>query len=38
MGGQRLVINLKGLNQYVKVKHFKMEGLHLLPDLILAGD
>ena len=37
-GGQRPVINLKGLNQYVKVEHFKMEGLHLLPDLIQAGD
>ena len=36
-GGQRPVINLKGLNQYVKVEHFKMEGLHLLPDLIQAG-
>ena len=29
--------NLKGLNQYVKVEHFKMEGLHLLLDLIQAG-
>ena len=36
--GQRPVINLKGLNQYVKVEHFKMEGLHLPPDLIQAGD
>jgi len=28
--GQRPVINLKGLNQFVKTEHFKMEGLHLL--------
>ena len=33
-GGQRPVINLKGPNQFVKIEHFKMEGLHLLPDLL----
>ena len=33
-GGQRPVINLKGLNQFVKTEHFKMEGLHLLPNLM----
>ena len=33
-GGQHPVINLKALNQYVRVEHFKMEGLHLLPDLL----
>jgi len=32
------VINLKGLNQFVKTKHFKMEGLHLLPDLLQSQD
>ena len=32
------MIKLKGLHQYVKVEHFKMEDLHLLPDLIQAGD
>jgi len=37
-GGQRPVINLKGLNQFVKQEHFKMEGLHLLPDLLQPGD
>ena len=37
-GGQRPVINLKGLNQFVRVEHFKMEGLHLLPDLLQSGD
>ena len=37
-GGQRPVINLKGLNQFVRVEHFKIEGLHLLPDLLQSGD
>ena len=37
-GGRRPVINLKGLNQFVRVEHFKMEGLHLLPDLLQSGD
>ena len=37
-GGQRPVINLKGLNQFVVQEHFKMEGLHLLPDLLQPGD
>ena len=32
------MINLKGLNQYIKTEHFKMEGLHLLPDLLQAQD
>jgi len=33
-GGQRPVINLKYLNQFVKTEHFKMEGL---PDLATTG-
>jgi len=37
-GGQRLVINLKTLNMFVKHKHFKMEGLHILPNLIQPED
>ena len=37
-GGQRPVINLKGLNQFVRQEHFKMEGLHLLPDPLQPGD
>jgi len=37
-GSQRPVINLKGLNQFVKTEHFKMEGLHLLPDLLKSQD
>jgi len=37
-GGQRPVINLKGLNSFVKTEHFKMEGLHILPHLIQKND
>ena len=37
-GGQRPVVNIKCLNCYVKIKQFKMEGLHLLPDLLQAQD
>ena len=37
-GGQRPVLNLKALNQFVQVEHFKIEGLHLLPDLIQRED
>ena len=37
-GGQRPVINLKSLNTFVRTEHFKMEGLHILPDLIQAQD
>ena len=32
------MINLKGLNNFVKTGHFKMEGLHILPDLIQPMD
>ena len=35
---QRPVINLKQLNQSVKTEHFKMEGIHVLRDLLKAGD
>ena len=31
-GGQRPVINLKVLNQFVRAQHFKMEGIHTLKD------
>ena len=37
-GGKRPVINLKALNTFVRREHFKMEGLHTLPDLIQAQD
>jgi len=36
-GGQKS-INLKGLNRFVKTEHFKMEGFHLLPDLLQSRD
>ncbi|XP_044159551.1 uncharacterized protein LOC122944893 [Bufo gargarizans] len=38
-GGQfRPVINLKSLNVYVRYRHFKMEGIHLLRDLLLPDE
>ena len=37
-GGQRPVINLKSLNKFVHTEHFKMEGIHVLRDLLRAGD
>ena len=37
-GRQRPVINLKRLNQSVKTEHFKIEGIHMLKDLLRAGD
>ena len=36
-GGQRPVINLKKLNEFVHTEHFKMEGIHLLKDLLKKG-
>ena len=33
-GGQRAVINLKALNKFVEYSHFKMEGIHMLRDLL----
>ena len=37
-GGQRLVINLKALNQFVHPEHFKMEGIHTLRYLLRPVD
>ena len=37
-GEQRPVINLKALNQFVQMQHFKMEGIHTLKDLINQKD
>jgi len=37
-GERRPLINLKGLNKFMKTEHFKMEGLHLLPDLLQPQD
>ncbi|XP_044151527.1 zinc finger protein 567-like [Bufo gargarizans] len=38
-GGQmQPVINLRPLNRFVRYRHFKMDGIHLLRDLLLRGD
>ena len=37
-GGQRPVINLKRLNQYVEYQHFKLEGIQALESLVKKGD
>lgn len=37
-GGQRPVFNLKHLNQFVRYDHFKMEGIHMLRDLLKPND
>ncbi|XP_044147245.1 uncharacterized protein LOC122935540 [Bufo gargarizans] len=34
----RPVINLRALNSVVRYRHFKMEGIHLLRDLLVPGD
>ena len=37
-GGQRPVMNPKSLNRFVHTEHLKMEGIHVLRDLLRAGD
>ncbi len=37
-GNQRPVINLKKLNSFVRTEHFKMEGIHMLKNLLRPGD
>ena len=37
-GRNRLVVNLKPLNQFLVYEHFKMEGIHMLKDLLRKGD
>ena len=37
-GGQRPVINLKPLNQFLQAEHFKMEGIYTLRDIVKPGD
>lgn len=37
-GGQRPVINLSPLNKFIRHRHFKMESLQLLPEVLLPGD
>ena len=37
-GGFWPIFNLKSLNKFIRPVHFKMEGIHLLRDLIWKGD
>lgn len=37
-GGNHLVVNLKPLNQFLMYEHFKMEGVHMLQDLLRKED
>jgi len=37
-GGNRPVINLKKLNEFIPYQHFKMEGLHSLQSLMEQDD
>lgn len=37
-GSQRLIVNLKPLNHFIGKQHFKMEGAHMLKDLLRKGD
>ena len=37
-GGLRPIINLKKLNEFIPHHHFKMEGIHMLKDLLKQGD
>ena len=37
-GGQRPVINLRDLNGYMVYRHFKMEGINQVKDMIQQGD
>ena len=37
-GGFRPVVNLKALNKFIQEEHFKMEGFHMVRDLVRKGD
>ena len=37
-GGQSPVVNLRPLNQFIPYEYFKMEGIHMLRDLLRKGD
>ena len=37
-GQMRPVINLRPLNQFLRYQHFKMEGIHVVKDLLRQGD
>ena len=37
-GGTRPIIDLRELNKFIHWEHFKMEGIHLIKDLLQEGD
>ena len=37
-GSHRPIIDLRELNKFIKGEHFKMEGIHLVKDLLQQGD
>ena len=37
-GSHRPIIDLRELNKFIKREHFKMEGIHLVKDLLQQGD
>ena len=37
-GSHRPIIDLRELNKFIRWEHFKMEGIHLLKDLLQKGD
>ena len=37
-GGQRSVINLKSLNQFVRTQHFNIEGIYTLNEIVRPND
>ena len=37
-GGHQPVVNLKALNRFIVEEHFKMEGFHMIKDLVRPGD
>lgn len=37
-GGKRPIIDLSPLNRFLKSVHFKMEGIHMVPELVEKGD
>ena len=37
-GGYRPIVNMKSLNKFIEYQHFKMEGIHVLKDIIRPLD
>ena len=37
-GGHRLVVNVKSLNKFIVEEHFKMEGFHMVKDIVKPAD